>query len=625
MPPPDTNVIAFSARPVRRPQESEAPRVASDKPLRVLIIDDTPEDRMVVRLALESTGFLLSEVDTGERGLAAAAALRPDCILLDYHLPDLDGLEVLDALRRPDGTLPCAVVMLTGTSNGENAAKLMQAGALDYLSKQHMAEDNLCRAVQGAVERYRLIAESRRAEVRNAHLAAIVEASTDAIFSVDVDDRVLAWNPGAAALFGYTEAEAIGRTVEQLIVPEDQIAPRRKLYEDVRSGRVAIALETVRRHKDGSLVQVGINAAPMFDAVGGVIGLSMILRDISERKRHEEHLQLLTREINHRAKNMLSLVQSVARQTAATRPDDFLERFSLRIQAMGANQDLLIKSDWKAVALDELVCSQLAHFGDLRDTRVSISGSQLQITASVSQSLGMALHELATNAAKYGALSNDSGSIEIRWDVRSGSAAGAPRFTMSWVERGGPPVRKPTRRGFGSTVIGGMIKMGLGCDPEIDFAPTGLEWRIDCPADRVLEGHSARSLPRADSVAEAAVAPAVGRCRVLVVEDEPLIAMEIAETLSDAGFEVIGPAHSVAQALALIENTGCECAVLDTNLGRETAEPIAVALRSLKVPFISVSGYSREQQPLALRDAPLLAKPLQRDGLVAEIIRQVAG
>ena len=192
-------------------------------------------------------------------------------------------------------------------------------------------------------------------------------------------------------------------------------------------------------------------------------------------------------EVNHRSKNMLGLIEAIARQTVKTQPEEFLEIFGQRVRALSASQDLLVKDEWKAVQLGELVRSQLAHFGDEHDTRIALDGPPVRISASASQSLGMALHELATNAAKYGALSNLSGSVAVCWDIES-DGAGQPQFIMSWVERGGPPVAKIGRRGFGSTVIDGMLKMGLGCDVAIDFQPTGLVWRISCPAAGLIEG-----------------------------------------------------------------------------------------------------------------------------------------
>ena len=345
--------------------------------------------------------------------------------------------------------------------------------------------------------------------------------------------------------------------------------------------------------------------------------------DLSERQRQEDHIKMLMGEVNHRSKNMLSLVQAIARQTATTQPQDFIERFGERIRALSANQNLLVKSEWRAVQLDELVRSQLAHFGDSRGTRITIDGPPLKITASASQPLGMAMHELATNAAKYGALSNESGHVAISWNLQT-DPAGQAQFAMSWIESGGPEVAKPARSGFGSTVIGRMLKMSLGCAAKVDFDPTGLIWRIVCPAAGLIES-DAPPAPKLNGGPTAKEPVLVTGRRILVVEDEALIAMDFAETLSSAGYAVIGPANSVAQALALISQFGCDAAVLDTNLGAETSEPVARALVARGTPYIATSGYSREQQPEFMQTAPLLGKPVSGEMLLAEIDQCLVG
>ena len=349
---PDRNVLPFTLRPFPRGPETPTPSASIAAPLRVLIIDDTPEDRMVVRFALEAQGFLLSEADNGERGLTAAAALQPDCILLDYRMPDLDGLEVLNAMRQPDGRLPYPVVMLTASSTAATAASLLKAGALDYLNKQNLNEDSLRRAVQGAVERFKLMEERRRAEERNAQLGAIVMASSDAILSLSLDGLVRPWTPRAMRLFGYIEAEAIGHSIDALIVPPDKRAERARISEAAATGRHAVLAESVCRTQNGRRVPVEIHVAPMLNSEGRVVATSVIMRDITERKRAEEHIKLLVNEITHRAKNLLAVVQAVARQSAnLSSPEDFAERFSERITALAASHELLVESDWKGVAV----------------------------------------------------------------------------------------------------------------------------------------------------------------------------------------------------------------------------------------------------------------------------------
>ena len=166
-----------------------------------------------------------------------------------------------------------------------------------------------------------------------------------------------------------------------------------------------------------------------------------------------------------------------------------------------------------------------------------------------------------------------------------------------------------------------VILAALGCGVWIDFAPEGLTWRIECEDDRALEdaGGPAAAIAAADP------APATrDRPRVLVVEDEALIAMEVVATLEDAGYQVVGPAGTVARALDLVERIGCDHAVLDVNLGRETAEPVALRLRALGVPFLSLSGYARAQQPPAFHGAPALSKPLRPKELLEELARALA-
>jgi PAS domain S-box-containing protein len=207
-----------------------------------------------------------------------------------------------------------------------------------------------------------------------------------------------------------------------------------------------------------------------------------VSQDITERKAHEEQVHLLIREINHRAKNMLSLVQAVARQTAAREPGEFIDRFTERIQALAANQDLLVRNEWRGVDVEELVRAQLALFADLVGTRIAVHGTGLRLNAAAAQAIGLALHELATNAGKYGALSSALGRVDIDWGMANGDA-----FTMSWSEREGPPVSAPARRGFGSIVMDAMAARSVSGSVDLNYEPSGVTWRLTCPAANVLE------------------------------------------------------------------------------------------------------------------------------------------
>jgi PAS domain S-box-containing protein len=198
-------------------------------------------------------------------------------------------------------------------------------------------------------------------------------------------------------------------------------------------------------------------------------------------KTYENQILFLMRESNHRAKNMLSLVQAIARQTAAGQPDDFIERFNERIRALAASQDLLVRNAWHGVDVDELVRAQLAHSAHLVGSRIAVDGPKLCLNAAGAQAVGPALYELATNAGKYGALSVATGRVDVRWRLEGDI------FIMSWTERSGPPVSPPERHGFGSTVVGSMVERSVGRKVELNYAPSGLVWRLTCPAANALD------------------------------------------------------------------------------------------------------------------------------------------
>jgi PAS domain S-box-containing protein len=238
------------------------------------------------------------------------------------------------------------------------------------------------------------------------------------------------------------------------------------------------------RRRDGTVRWVEGYGLAYFEGAGPerrVVSFGGTVQDITERKEREEKEHLLMREINHRAKNMLSVVDSIAHQTAIRNPEDFIARFSERIQALSANQDLLIRNEWNGVEIKDLVCAQLAHFADLIGPRIALRGPELRLNPASAQAIGLALHELATNAGKYGALSTDKGRVDIDWGIDGDT------LTMSWTERDGPPVSAPKRRGFGTIVVETMVERSVNGTVDLDYAPSGLCWRLTCPAAGALE------------------------------------------------------------------------------------------------------------------------------------------
>ena len=330
------------------------------------------------------------------------------------------------------------------------------------------------------------ISEKKHAERGAAMLAAIVTSTSDGVVSKTLEGIVTSWNKSAQRILGYSEAEMLGRSI-RTIIPADRQAEEDRILATVLAGEIVDNFETVRIRKGGALTDVAVTVSPVRDAAGRIIGASKIVRDITDKRQTREQLRTLLAEVNHRSKNLLSLVQAIARQMTRQDRELNLDRFLERLQAIAGNQDLLIQNDWRFIPLGDLVRSQLRTFGDAIGSRIQIEGPQVELTPDAAQAIGMAMHELVTNAAKYGALANDDGRIDIHW-TRDGKL-----FTMRWTEHGGPPVAPPPGRGFGSKVISDMVRLSLDGAVEVLFPASGLQWRLDCPIEHITRGSDVKS------------------------------------------------------------------------------------------------------------------------------------
>ncbi len=298
----------------------------------------------------------------------------------------------------------------------------------------------------------RAASEIERVETSSANerLGRIVEDSVSEAYIFDGESyRFQLVNRGARENLGYTLAALRDLTPWDL-KPECTEEDFRSFVAPLKAGEVPfLEFETIHERKDGSHYHVSVRLQ-YFGGADNVFFASIF--DITDRKMAEERERLLMREVNHRAKNLLSIVQVIARQTATSGLDDFSERFEERIAGLAASHDLLVACPENGVNLNDLMHAQLAHFSDLFGSRIQISGPRTRLKPIAAQSLGMALHELATNSAKYGALSNDIGSVHIKWDTAK-DEKGSEFFALSWLEKDGPRVVEPARRGFGSKII----------------------------------------------------------------------------------------------------------------------------------------------------------------------------
>jgi PAS domain S-box-containing protein len=269
-----------------------------------------------------------------------------------------------------------------------------------------------------------------------------------------------------------------------VVLPEDRERLETELRRTLKTG-APFRVEFRAYQPDGSFRWLQSQAELRPDLEGGrLVGL---VQDITEQKQREHRIQLLMQEVNHRSKNLLSVVMSIARQTGDPDNREFVKRLGDRIEGLALSHDLLARNEWQSIDLDSLIRAQLSYFKSLFGTRITICGEAANLSSASAQTIGLALHELATNAAKYGAMSDDKGRIAISWEVTGTAGSLDSRFAFSWRESDGPQVVVPTRRGFGSTVTGRMVKVSLGSEVSAEYAPTGFVWHLNCPAENVLE------------------------------------------------------------------------------------------------------------------------------------------
>lgn len=309
-----------------------------------------------------------------------------------------------------------------------------------------------------------------------AWLAAIIASSDDAIISKNLDGIITSWNRAAERLLGYTATEAIGRHISML-APTGREGEMTEILRRIRRGEQVDHFDTIRRRKDGQLVNVSLTVSPIRNAAGEIVGASKIARDITARKAAEEKQRLLLTELSHRVKNMLASVQSIAQRSLT--PDRSIEegREALlqRLQALAHTHDLLTKSRWEGASLAALVGAELAPYSQ----RTTIAGEDVTLTPSAALTLGLILHELATNAAKYGAFSRNEGQVDLGWTIQPG--ADGPLLHLVWREQGGPAVQPPRRRGFGRQLIEGAVAHNLQGDAKLEFAADGVRYDMTVP------------------------------------------------------------------------------------------------------------------------------------------------
>jgi PAS domain S-box-containing protein len=613
--------------------------------------------------------------------------------------------------------------------------------------------------VEGWIASILDITERKRGEQVAQQLASIVEFSDDAIVSKDINGIIVSWNRGAQRLFGYSADDVVGKPIT-ILIPAERQEEGPQILARIRRGEHIDHYETVRRRKDGGLVDIALTVSPLKDPGGRIIGASKIARDITEHKRVERALRareaeletvisrtpfmlircspdlryrfvspayaemlgrrrddfigkpivdiigeqafkailpqiqkvlkgeraeyegevhyqsigkrflhgvytpdkddrgevigwiaslldvtertraeaqrdLLIAEVNHRVKNTLATVISIAHQSFSEDKsfDDAQSSFNSRIRALAQSHTRLADANWSGISLETIIRDETAPYRN--SSNVSILGPGVILSPKCAVSLGMAIHELTTNAAKYGALSAKNGSIQVSWE----SAAADKEVRITWVERGGPTVRPPQRSGFGRRLLERALAADLDGTVKLDFREEGLTCLIAFPLNRhtgtiiersmaVLNPIGSVRLPGVMSKAADRKPPRnadlLSGVRVLIVEDEALLALEIQELLQSAGSTVIGTFSDLTRAGQAAQREAIDVAVLDTNLNGEMVYPLADDLVVRGIPFVFVTGYGTSNLPERFRSMPQVAKPFDPTSLTDELQRMMS-
>lgn len=322
------------------------------------------------------------------------------------------------------------------------------------------------------------LARARRDELAY-FLASIVGSCDDAILTIDLDGIITSWNAAAERLYGYTVEEAIGKPTAMLI-PPNRRDEEPAIFERIKRGERVEHYETVRQRKHGSLIDVSLTISPVRNAQGKIIGASKVFRDITERKRAQERQQFLTRELEHRAKNLFAVIQSIVDRTLIKGQTiaEAKEVLVGRLNALAQAHALLAEAAWQGAPLAEIIQRVFAGFSK----RFDLSGCDIVLNTPATQQFALAIHELATNATKYGALSVPNGRVSIECDVRP--ANGDKTFTFLWKETCGPTVSAPKRKGFGSAILLDGAKQ-FGAHVALNYEPEGLHYELRLPLSAV--------------------------------------------------------------------------------------------------------------------------------------------
>jgi PAS domain S-box-containing protein len=595
----------------------------------ILLVDDQSAKLLSYEVILHELGENLIKASSGQEALEFLLKSEVAVVLMDVCMPELDGFQLAAMIREHPRFQKTAMIFISAIHLTDmDRVRGYEMGAVDYVPVPVIPE--VLRAkVKIFVELYR---KTRQLELMNAELekrvsarTAELEASTAQLRQSE-ESRSMAlaagqmgswdwnrrtgeclWDDGQYSIFGVARQHfaVTAENVRALIHPEDWQRLQQTIDRLLKDRSPTQSEFRVKRPNGEVRWCIG-TAAPSLDGVGKITRISGVTVDITERKIAEERQALLAREVDHRAKNALALVQSIVRLTKASDIAAYTTAVEGRIRALSRAHTILSLSRWQGADMRGLVEEELAPYRTGETVKVEASGPNVSLQPAAAQSLALALHELVTNAAKYGALSSMSGRVKLDWELTPGM------LDLKWTESGGPPTQAPASPGFGTRIITASVEGQLAGKALFDWRPEGLQCVLSVPREDMtpVKGQNGKAAP------DAAVKPiTVAGKRIMVVEDEALVALALREALDEMGFSVLGPFNRISEAMVALRNNRVDAAVLDVNLGGELIYPLADVLTADHVPFVFITGYGAEEIEPRYSKIPILQKPIEPGAL----------
>ena len=591
----------------------------------ILLVDDQPAKLLSYEVVLRDLDENLIKAASATEALELLLKNDIAVILVDVCMPDLDGFELAAMIRNHPRFQRTAIIFISAVLLADtDYLRGYEMGAVDYVPVPVVPE--LLRAkVRVFAELYRKTRElenlnqelehrvaARTAELQSAAERLIESERTRSIalaagqmgsWDWDVSSGECIWDDGQHRIFGIDPGEKLTFQDARKMIHDEDLA-RFEAHVSNHNGNRTFQEEIRVTRANGELRWCICTAALTFDDAGKVSRASLVTVDITDRKLAEERQLLLAREVDHRARNALAVVQAIVRLTREPSQQAYVQAVEGRIHALAKAHTLLSEARWHGADVADLVAEELAPYRTGEGGRVKMDGPSVMLPPEKAQNLALALHELATNSAKYGSLSVSGGQLKLAWATKDGM------LSLSWQESGGPVVVPPARKGFGTKIMNASVKHQAGDDVVFEWHPSGLRCMM-----RLCIFHSA-PLTRDISISQSVGPKSIGiKRRILLVEDEVLVGMMMHDILVDNGLDVVGPCRSVADAIAALETRDFDCGILDLNLSGETTYAVAKALTDRAVPYAFVTGYGRESINAVFQDVPVLQKPVVREDL----------